>query len=161
MNLEVKDVLVRKSIVVNAPQAHVFDFFTAKHDLWWPRAHHIGTRDNFTAVLEPRAGGRWFERGDDGSECQWGRVLAWEPPRRLLLSWDIGADWKPDPGLQTEVEVRFIAEAAERTRVELEHRKLERYGDKAEMMRALFDGPGAWIDTLQAMGRLAEQSLRG
>jgi uncharacterized protein YndB with AHSA1/START domain len=159
MSLEVKDVLVRKRIVVNAPQAHVFDFFTAQQNLWWPRAHHIGARDQFTAVLEPRVGGRWFERGDDGSECHWGRVLAWDPPRRLLLTWDIGADWKPDPTLATEVEVNFIAEDSERTRVELEHRKLDRYGDKAEMMRALFDSPDAWAATLQAMGRLAEEAF--
>jgi uncharacterized protein YndB with AHSA1/START domain len=161
MTLEVKDVLVRKRIEVNAPVAHVFDIFTAKQDLWWPRAHHIGPRDNFTAVVEPRVGGRWFERGDDGSECPWGRVLVWDPPHRLVLTWDIGADWKPDPDLATEVEVKFIAEGDERTRVELEHRKLERFGDQAEMMRALFDAPGAWIDTLQAMGRVAEQAYGG
>jgi uncharacterized protein YndB with AHSA1/START domain len=158
MNVEVKNVLVRKSIVVEAPLAHVFAVFTEKHDAWWPRAHHIGSRETFTAVLEPRVGGRWFERGDDGSECPWGRVLAWEPPHRVVLSWDIGADWKPDPNLATEVEVNFTAEGAERTRVELEHRKLERYGDKAEMMRAMFDSPGAWIDTLRAMGQLAQDS---
>src|SRR5271169_1256243 len=158
MNVEVKNILVRKSIVVNAPLAHVFAVFTERHDAWWPRAHHIGSREKFTAMLERRLGGRWFERGDDGSECNWGRVLAWDPPHRLLLSWEISADWKADPSIASEVEVKFIAEDSARTRVELEHRKLENYGDKAEMMRALFDSPGAWIDTLRAMGKFAEDS---
>ena len=156
MTTEVQDVLVRKSVIVNAPIAHVFAVFTEGQNTWWPRAHHIGSRDDFTAIMEPRVGGRWFERGDDGSECNWGRVLAWEPPRRVVLSWDIGADWKYDPDLGTEVEVSFIAETAERTRVELEHRKLHRFGDKAEAMRALFDLPSAWLETLQTMAKAAE-----
>jgi uncharacterized protein YndB with AHSA1/START domain len=157
MNHEVKNILVRKSIVVEAPQAHVFDVFTARQNLWWPRDHHIGACKEFTAMLEPRVGGRWYERGDDASECPWGRVLAWEPPRRIVLSWDIGADWKPDPALGTEVEVNFIAETPERTRVEVEHRKLERYGEHTEMMRAIFEAPGAWGTQLEAMKRVAEQ----
>jgi uncharacterized protein YndB with AHSA1/START domain len=156
MTLEVQEILVRKSIIVSAPLTHVFTVFTERHDAWWPRDHHIGGRKDFAAVLEPRVGGRWFERGDDGSECNWGRVLAWEPPNRLVLSWDISADWKYDPSVATEIEVKFIAESGTRTRVELEHRKLERYGDKAEMMRALFDSPGAWASTLAAMTKVAE-----
>ena len=157
MNAQVQDILVRKSIVVNAPQAHVFATFTEKQNTWWPRAHHIGGKEPFTAVLEPRAGGRWYERADDGSECNWGRVLAWEPPHRVLLSWDINTDWKYQAGLGTEVEVRFIAESAGRTRVVLEHRKLERFGDKAEAMRAMFDSEDAWMGTLAAFGKAAEQ----
>ena len=156
MTLEAQEILVRKSIIVSAPLTHVFAVFTERHDAWWPRDHHIGGRKDFTAVLEPRVGGRWFERGDDGSECNWGRVLAWEPPNRLVLSWDISADWKYDPSVATEIEVKFIAESGRRTRVELEHRKLERYGDKAEMMRALFDSPRAWASTLEAMTKVAE-----
>ena len=126
-----------------------------RHDTWWPREHHIGGRPSFTAILEPRVGGRWYERGDDGSECSWGQVLAWDPPKRLVLTWDIGADWKYDPTLATELEINFIAETEERTRVELEHRKLERYGDKAEAMRAMFDSPGAWANTLAAFSKVA------
>jgi len=158
MNEVAMNILVRKRIVINAPLAHVFAVFTERHDAWWPRAHHIGAREKFTAMLEPRMGGRWFERGDDGSECNWGRVLAWDPPNRLLLSWEINAEWKPDPSVASEVEIKFIAEDSERTRVELEHRKLEAYGDKAEAMRAIFDSPKAWIDTLQAMSVFAEDS---
>jgi uncharacterized protein YndB with AHSA1/START domain len=160
MSTEVQDILVRKSIIVNAPVAHVFAVFTERHNTWWPRDHHIGGRDAFTAILEPGVGGRWFERGDDGSECNWGRVLAWEPPHRLVLSWDINAEWKYDSTIASEVEVRFIAESDERTRVELEHRKLERYNDKAEMMRAIFDSPGAWASTLAAMAKVAEETRR-
>jgi len=157
MTTEVHDVLVRKNVVVNAPIAHIFAVFTeGRQNTWWPRGHHIGARENFTAMLERRVGGRWFERGDDGSECDWGRVLAWEPPRRLVLSWDIGADWQYDPNLATEAEGRFIAESDERTRVELEHRKLQRFGDKAEAMRALFDSPEAWAQTLRTMANVAE-----
>ncbi len=156
MSVEVQNILVRKSLTVNAPLEHVFTVFTERHDTWWPRSHHIGSYPEFTAILEPHAGGRWYERGADGSECNWGRVLAWEPPKRVLLSWDISTDWKYDPAIGTEVEITFTAEAAERTRVVLEHRKLERYGDKAEMMRAMFDSPDAWIKTLQAVAKTAE-----
>jgi len=161
MSVAVQDLLVRKSIVVNAPQDHVFRTFTERIDTWWPRPHHIGGKEPFTAILEPRAGGRWFERAHDGSECDWGRVLAWEPPGRVLLAWEINTEWKHQAGLGTEVEVRFIAEDRERTRVVLEHRKLERYGDKAGMMRAMFDGEGAWGDTLAAMARQAERTRMG
>jgi len=84
------------------------------------------------AVIEPFVGGRWYERGEDGSTCDWGQVLSWEPPSRLVLSWDISADWKPDANLKTEIELRFIAEGKDATRVELEHRHLDRYGDRRD-----------------------------
>ena len=161
MSVEVQGILVRKSIVVNAPQDHVFRTFTDRIDAWWPRAHHIGGKEPYTALIEPRQGGRWFERADDGSECDWGRVLAWEPPQRIVLSWDINGSWQYQPGFGSEVEVLFVAEAAERTRVTLEHRKLERFGDQAEMMRAMFDGPGAWIDTIAALAAEAEKNWGG
>jgi uncharacterized protein YndB with AHSA1/START domain len=157
MSVEVQGILVRKSIIVNAPRDHVFRTFTERIDAWWPRPHHIGGKEPFTAILEPRAGGRWFERAHDGAECDWGRVLAWEPPSRVLLAWEINADWKYQAGLGTEVEVQFVPDGKERTRVLLEHRKLERFGDKAEMMRAMFDGEGAWTDTLAAMAKAAER----
>jgi uncharacterized protein YndB with AHSA1/START domain len=156
MSVEVQNILVRKSLSVNAPLAHVFAVFTERHDTWWPRSHHIGAHAEFTAIMETRVGGRWYERGADGSECDWGRVLAWEPPHRVLLSWDLSSDWKYDPTIGTEVEVTFSAESADITRVVLEHRKLERYGDKAEMMRAMFESPGAGSDMLQAFAKVAE-----
>jgi uncharacterized protein YndB with AHSA1/START domain len=155
MTETVANILVRKSMVVNAPASHVFTVFTERQDTWWPQAHHIGACAEFTAIVEPRVGGRWYERGKDGSECNWGRVLAWEPPKRLVMTWDISSEWKYDPSLATEVEIKFIAEGPERTRVELEHRKLEHYGDKAEMMRALFDGPEAWEGMLKLFAKAA------
>jgi uncharacterized protein YndB with AHSA1/START domain len=158
MSVTVQDLLVRKSLVVNAPQDHVFKTFTENIDTWWPRGHHIGGKEPFTAIIEPRAGGRWFERAGDGSECNWGRVLAWEPPSRVLLAWEINAEWKYQAGLGTEVEVLFVAESKERTRVVLEHRKLELFGDQAEAMRAAFDGAGAWGDMLALLAKAAERT---
>lgn len=158
MDTEAKNIAVRKSVTVNAPIDHVFRTFTAGHNEWWPRAHHIGTSEPFTAIIEPRVGGRWYERGDDGGECDWGRVLVWEEPTRIVLMWCVGADWRYDPQLRTEVEVRFTAESARRTRVELEHRHLERFGDKAEQMREIFESPDAWAGTLAAMVDCAERT---
>jgi uncharacterized protein YndB with AHSA1/START domain len=156
MTAVVQDILVRKNIVVEAPRDHVFRTFTERIDTWWPRDHHIGGKEPFTAIMEPKKGGRWFERAHDGAECDWGRVLEWEPTERVLLSWDITAEWKYQAGFGSEVEVRFTAEGPETTRVVLEHRKLERYGDKAEAMRAMFESEGAWIATLTAMAKAAQ-----
>ena len=161
MTMTAQDILVRKSIVVDAPQEHVFSTFTERFDTWWPRSHHIGKRDDFTAIIEPRAGGRWYERGGDGTECDWGHVIAWEPPARLLLAWNLDPEWKFQAGLGTEVEVRFIAEGRERTRVVLEHRRLERYGDKAETMRAVFDSENAWSGVLRAFAQAAQGTGSG
>jgi len=110
--------------------------------------HDNDALDDFILSLagrrEPRVGGRWYERGDDGSTCDWGRVLVWEPPSRLVLSWDVSADWQYDPELKTEIEIRFIAAGEDGTRVELEHRKLDRYGARREEMRRIFDSEGDW-----------------
>jgi uncharacterized protein YndB with AHSA1/START domain len=102
------------------------------------------------AVIDPRAGGRWYECGDDGSTCDWGRVLSWQPPSRLVLSWDISADWLPDATLKTEIEVRFIAEGKDGTRVELEHRHLDRYGARRDEMRRIFESDMGWKGLLDA-----------
>jgi uncharacterized protein YndB with AHSA1/START domain len=150
------DSIVRKTVQVNAPQAHAFTVFTDHLADWWPLGnYHIGAQPAQTALIEPRTGGRWFERAGDGTECDWGRVLVWEPPHRIVFSWDIGADWKYDPKLGTEVEVRFIAESPDTTRVELEHRHLERYGAKTETMRATFDSEGGWAGLLQRFAQAA------
>ena len=135
---------VRKEIVVEASQERAFRVFTAEHGAWWPLAtHHIGAQAAETAVIEPRVGGRWYEIGEDGSECQWGDVLAWDPPRRLVLAWRIGADWQFHAELETEVEVTFVAEGAS-TRVTLEHRHLERMGEAAEAVRVQIDSDSGW-----------------
>ena len=110
----------------------------------------IGKAAAVDAVIEQHVGGRWYERGDDGSMCQWGSVLAWEPPSRVVLSSDINADWQHDPTLNTEIEVRFTAESGDRTRVELEHRRLDRYGDRRDEMRRIYDTQGDWGRLLAA-----------
>lgn len=148
--------LVRKSTLVRVPQAQAFAVFTEKFGRWWPLdSHHIGAAAAATAIIEPRVGGRWFERGVDGRECEWGRVLAWEPPTRLLLQWQLDSEFAYDPKLHTEVEVRFIAEAADRTRVEIEHRLLERYGDQTERMRRAFDSERGWSGMLGCFAAVA------
>jgi uncharacterized protein YndB with AHSA1/START domain len=132
---------VRKSIVVNTPQTHAFDVFAKRFDVWWPRDHHIGKGAMREAVIEPREGGRWYEKGEDGSECEWGRVLHWEPPARLVLSWKINGKFQVDEAVDSEVEVRFHAESANRTRVELEHRIA---AVDAEALREAVDSPRGW-----------------
>ena len=123
---------VRKEVVVDATADHAFRVFTDGIDRWWPRQHHIGTSPMARAVMEPRAGGRWYAISQDGSECDTGRVLVWEPPRRVVLAWQITADWKYDPDFVTEVEVTFTPQGAKKTLVVLEHRDLERFGAAAE-----------------------------
>jgi uncharacterized protein YndB with AHSA1/START domain len=141
---------VRKEITVEASQARAFDVFTREHGAWWPLAtHHIGSAAAETAIIEPHAGGRWFERAADGSECDWGRVLVWDPPGRLVLAWEISADWKHDESIDTEVEIRFVSLGPARTRVELEHRRLDRYGAAAEQMRGIFDSENGWTNILR------------
>lgn len=136
---------VRKVSMVAAPPAVTWRVFTERMGTWWPLAvYKIGKANAVDAVIEPRVGGRWYERGDDGSTCDWGRVLVWEPPSRLVLSWDVSADWQYDPELKTEIEIRFIAAAEGSTRVELEHRKLDRYGARRAEMRRIFDIEGDW-----------------
>jgi uncharacterized protein YndB with AHSA1/START domain len=136
---------VRKIMTVQAPPAVAWRVFTEQLGGWWPLAHYkIGKVAAVDAVMEPRVGGLWFERGEDGSTCNWGSVLAWEPPTRLVLSWDITADWQYDPTLKTEIEVLFVPEGNDATRVELKHRKLDRYGTRAAEMRRIFDTEGDW-----------------
>src|SRR5688500_13181680 len=102
---------VRKVVSVQAPLAVAWRVFTEQVGTWWPLAtHKIGKVNALDAVIEPRVGGRWYERGEDGTTCDWGRVLAWEPPSRLVLTWDISATWQHDPTMNTQIEVRFIAE---------------------------------------------------
>ncbi len=135
---------VRKSVRVSAAAARAFEVFTAGFARWWPKTHSIGAAPMKDAVIEPRVGGRWFERGEDGSECEWGKVLVWDPPTRVVLGWQINAQYKYDPTLVSEVEIRFIPEGVAVTRVELEHRNLERFGDQGEVIRKSVDSPNGW-----------------
>ena len=148
---------VRKTVTVNAPVKHAFRVFTEEHGKWWPLdTHHIGKVAAATAIIEPHVGGRWYERGVDGTECVWGKVLAWEPPHRLVLAWQLTADWRYDLTLETEVEVSFVAEGPGRTRLELEHRHLDRYRDQAGVMRSIFDSEGGWTGIVARFAVAAE-----
>ena len=147
---------VRKVVNVQAPQQVAWRVFTEKMATWWPLAHYkIGKANAVDAVIEPHVGGRWYERGEDGSTCDWGRVLVWEPQSRLVLSWDISADWQPDPELKTEIEIRFIPVSKDATRVELEHRRLDRYGARRDEMRKIFDSTGDWGKLLAGFANAA------
>lgn len=134
---------VRKSIFVDASPETAFEVFTAGIGQWWPKSHTIGGVDLDRPIIEPRAGGRWYQLGLDGSECDVGKVDVWDPPTRLLLIWQLTAEFKFDPNLVTEVEVQFTSEGSG-TRVDLEHRNLERLGESAEQLRVAIDSPGGW-----------------
>ena len=152
---------VRKVVTVEAPLAIAWRVFTEGMSTWWPLAQYtIGTSKAVAATIEPFVGGRWYERGEDGSTCDWGRVLSWEPYERLVLTWDIGADWKFDPQLGTELEIRFIAQSEHRTRVELEHRRLDRYGARRDEMRAIFDKGGDWGRLLAGFADVAASAAQ-
>ena len=147
---------VIKTVTVHTTPDKAFEVFTARIESWWPMAsHHIGEADCAAVVIEPRVGGRWFERGVDGSECPWGEVLVWEPGRRVVLRWQLGAQWKFDPALRTEVDVRFTPIDAETTRVDLEHRGLEAYGADAAAMRDAFGSPNGWNGMLDHFAQVA------
>jgi hypothetical protein len=155
MNRTITVAPVRKSVRVAAAPARAFEVFTAGFARWWPRSHTIGTVPQKEAVLEPRVGGRWFERGEDGSECDWGKVLVWEPPTRVVLGWQLDPDFKFDPNVVTEVEVRFVAEGEGATRVELEHRHLERFGERGEVLREKVGSPNGWGKLLEEFAACA------
>jgi uncharacterized protein YndB with AHSA1/START domain len=146
---------VKKQLVVNASQARCFSVFTDGIDRWWPREHHIGSAPLAREVLEPRPGGRWYGLSADGTECEVGKVLVWEPPSRLVLAWQITADWKYDASFVTEVEVVFTALGPKQTRVDFEHRDLERYGVKALDLRKQIDDPKGWHATLDRFAEVA------
>jgi uncharacterized protein YndB with AHSA1/START domain len=142
---------VRTEVVVDAPADHAFRVFTERFDVIKPREHNMLGVDIAESVFEPRAGGRVYDRGVDGSECPWGRVLAYEPPERIVFSWDINPHWQIETDLDrtSEVEVRFIADGPNRTRVELEHRNLDRHGDGWEGTREGVQGDQGWPLYLQ------------
>lgn len=121
---------IRRSFPVKAPPERAFALFTGRMHDWWPRSHSIATEPRAAIVMEGRAEGRWYEVGEGGAECDWGKVLAWEPPHRLLLAWQITGEWKYDPDFVTEVELGFAPEGSG-TLVTFEHRNLERFGAHA------------------------------
>ena len=149
MNQTILPAPVRRSFAVKAAPARAFETFTSRMEAWWPTTHSINRGTTMTGiVIEPRLGGRWYERGADGSQRQWGRVLVWEPPARLVLAWQIDATWSFNPDLVTEVEVRFLPDG-NATRVEFEHRHLERFGAAGEKLRGQIDSASGWTLLLE------------
>ena len=142
---------VRKSVTVKAGAERAFEVFTQGIDTWWPRTHHIGKSPMKKAIIEGRAGGRCYSEQVDGTDCDWGEVLVWEPPRRFVMAWKITHQWgyEPDVKKASEVEVRFTPLEDGSTRVDLEHRYFERHGAGGAAMRTAVDSPGGWNDLLQ------------
>jgi uncharacterized protein YndB with AHSA1/START domain len=151
MSTHTADTSVKHSIVVEAPIERAFKVFTEEFGSFKPAEHNMLAVPIAETVFEPRVGGYLYDRGTDGSECRWARILTYDPPHRVLLSWNISPQWQieTDPDRTSEWEVRFIAETANRTRVELEHRKLERHGDGWQSVRDGVAGDHGWPLYLQ------------
>ena len=143
---------VTRSIRVRATPEKAFKFFTENLGKWWPMNFSIGSSPIQDVILEAGAGGRWYEVGQDGSTCQWGEVLTWNPPSHLVLAWRITAGWQFDPTLLTEVDVKFNDLGNGETEVTLEHRKLENYGEAAAEIAGIFASPGGWDAALSRYG---------
>jgi uncharacterized protein YndB with AHSA1/START domain len=160
MSMHAAETSVGASVVVAAPIERAFSIFTDDFGRFKPREHNMLQVEIAETVFEPRVGGHLYDRGVDGSECRWARVLAYEPPHRVLLSWDISPHWQLESDLArtSEVEVRFIAEAPDRTRVELEHRNLERHGEGWESMREGVAGDQGWPLYLRQFGALLAEN---
>jgi uncharacterized protein YndB with AHSA1/START domain len=160
MSTQASATSVRKEIVVDAPVERAFRVFTEQFDKIKPREHNLLSVDIAETVLETRVGGSIYDRGVDGSECRWARVLAFEPPHRFVFSWDIDPAWQleTDRERTSEVEVRFVAETPEQTRVEFEHRNLDRHGDGWEGIRDGVAGDGGWPLYLQRFADLVAGS---
>ena len=151
------ETFVSRSITVNAPIERAFAVFTEGFDTWWPRSHHIADVEMAEAIIEPRAGGRWYEIDVDGSECDWGKVLVWEPPRRVVFGWQLNHQWEYDPNLVTEVEVSFTPVGNAQTRVILEHRNMERFGEAAAAMHQALSSDQGWVTHLTLFAKAAAQ----
>ncbi len=141
MSPQIRIAPVRKSVEVKADPARAFEIFTAHIDRWWPKSHGIGNGPVKRSIIEPFVGGRWYAEYEDGAEISNGHVRVWEPASRLVFSWEINSEWKPDATIASEIEVRFIAAAPGITRVELEHRDFEQLGPQGgEKMREALNG---------------------
>jgi len=158
MTTQAQETSVRTQITIQAPIERAFKVFTADFARFKPLEHNLLGVEIAETVFEPRAGGRLYDRGVDGSECDWARVLAYEPPSRVAFSWDLNPQWQVETDLEktSEVEVRFIAETSERTRVELEHRNIDRHGEGWGWMREAVDSEGGWPLYLRRFAELFE-----
>lgn len=149
---------VAKTVTVNAPIERAWRVFTESFNSWWPQQHHIREADLAEAVLEARPDGRWYERSVDGGECEWGRVLAFEPPHRLVLSWQIDGSFQydPDPARASEIEVTFVDLGGGQTRVDVEHRAFERHGADGQRVHDGVSGAGGWPGIMDGYAKVAE-----
>ena len=154
MSTQTANTSVTSSVVVGAPIEKAFSVFTDGIATWWSPDHHVLQTELAEMVFEPREGGFIYDRGVDGSECRWARVLVYQPPHRLVFSWDISLQWQIelDPTRTSEVDVRFTAEGPRRTRVELEHRHIDRHRDGWEQMRDAVGSPDGWAVGLRRFG---------
>jgi uncharacterized protein YndB with AHSA1/START domain len=149
---KIKAAPVRKTVQVNAPQARAFEVFTSKMASWWPPQHSLLKSPCKATIVEPHVGGRWYQVGEDGSECDNGEVLAWQPPSKVVLSWRINSKFVHDDEIDSEIEVNFIPEGENATRVELEHRII---GVDAEELRKAVDTPNGWTGIMESYARIA------
>ena len=145
-----------RTVQVKAPPARAFELFATRMEDWWPKGRTVGKNPHVAIVVEPRADGRWFERDAEGQEAQWGKVLAWEPPSRLLLAWQLTSSFAYDPALVTEVELTFAPAAGGGTMVTLEHRDLERFG--ADAARHAERLGGGWPGFLANFAQYSDQA---
>jgi uncharacterized protein YndB with AHSA1/START domain len=152
--------IVHRSVTVKTTQQHAFDVFTENFDSWWPRSHHIGKSPMKRAGLEGRVGGRCYSQQEDGTDCPWGEITEWDPPRRLVIAWKINTAWQyePDPAKSSDVEVLFTALPDGTTRVDLQHRNFERLGSDWTKMRDGVSSQGGWHTLLQLFATQAEKS---
>ena len=160
MNIEAQRISpapIRRNFRVKASQDKAFRTFVAAMGDWWLKTHSLLKSPQQDVRIEPRTGGRWYEVGEDGSEQNWGRVLAWEAPDRVVLAWQLNAEWTYDPDFETTVEVRFTPDG-DHTLVEFEHRDLERFGEKAAAVRGDYETgmDGGWRTLLEGYQRAAE-----
>ena len=162
MNLEAQRISpapIRKSLRVKASQEKAFETFVGRMGQWWLKSHSLLKSPQADVMIEPREGGRWFEVGEDGSEQMWGRVLQWDTPNRVVLAWQLNAEWTYDADFETTVEVRFTPDG-DHTIVDFEHRDLERFGPNAEEIRGGYETgmDGGWTALLANFQSQAEQS---
>ena len=146
---------ISKEVLVEASQETAFRVFTQQMDSWWPKTHHIGSSPLLESVLEGHQNGRWFGRHADGSESNVGHVLVWDPFTRVVLAWQVDGNFKYDPELITEVEVRFIPETATRTRVEMQHRDLQKLAGGSKIIE---DMDGGWGMIMNLYKKIADEA---
>jgi Activator of Hsp90 ATPase homolog 1-like protein len=154
--------VVRKNVRVGVHIEQAFSVFVEQMETWWPAEHHIGAKPFASIIVEPRVGGRWYERDAEGKDCEWGTVRAWDPPRLVTLTWHLGPTWQYDADLAkaSDVAIRFTSEGPSATLVELEHSGIERHGEGWEQLRVGLDGPGAWERTLAEFAKATDHGVR-